>query len=276
MKYIDTKTQESLKQGVITFLDITEEELMQLFEAIFFESAKEPWKMVEGYVNNITFDESLEYIQMFHLSRRLNGTDFHSNSNLEHLLITNSPISEFLKKYNLSFKQGDNHIDMYYKSKKVDLNDEYYIGPGNMSYIRSRLGFYEVQDYCVNGFAFRNNLEKNDYYSNLSRCPELIERLADFFELKNMIKDYYNNSRYYCFEYLIPMSEIIFDMNDAPKTNQEKTIELLVRSVLRLYDEWSDDLFGLRENLILRLDDKADVKQEWFVGLEELEEKRKD
>jgi hypothetical protein len=52
-----------------------------------------------------------------------------------------------------------------------------------------------------------------------------------------MSSDYYNNSKYYCIEYLIPMSDVIFDMNYPPKTASEKTVEFLHQAILRLYDE---------------------------------------
>ncbi len=38
-----------------------------------------------------------------------------------------------------------------------------------------------------------------------------------------MIDDYINNSNYYCFEYLIPISNVIFDGYDSCITNLDKT-----------------------------------------------------
>jgi len=270
VKYLDTKTQTSLRKGVNAFLDISEDELIEIFETL--NSEEDTWKWVEDYINSIVIDDTLDYIQMFHLSRRLNGTDLFQNNNLEQLLLTPSPIAYFFKKYDLTFKQGDDHIDMYYKDKLCNLTDEVFFGQGNKSYLRTRLGYKTVKDYCVNGFAFRSYLERNSYFRTLSECPELVTRIADFLEIENMINDYHNNSRNYCLEYLIPMSEIIFDMNNAPKTNQEKTIELLTRSVMRLYAEWDNYDFGHGENLILRLDDRVCVKKEWFIAAEELED----
>lgn len=37
-----------------------------------------------------------------------------------------------------------------------------------------------------------------------------------------MAREYYENSKYYCIEYLIPLSEVIFDMNYPPDSIQEK------------------------------------------------------
>lgn len=85
-----------------------------------------------------------------------------------------------------------------------------------------------------------------------------------------MSSDYYNNSKYYCIEYLIPMSDLIFDMNYPLKTASEKTVEFLHQAILRLYDEWKGSSFVCDDNLILRLSDDACINPEWFVKAEEL------
>ena len=88
--------------------------------------------------------------------------------------------------------------------------------------------------------------------------------------IQEMSTDYYNNSKYYCIEYLIPMSDVIFDMAYPPETVEEKTAEFLQQAILRLYDEWKRSSFVCDDNLILRLSDDACIKPEWFVEAEEL------
>lgn len=224
MKYIDTKTQTSLKHGVMDFLNLTECEMEQIFESIYYDTEKEPWEWVQDFLTNYISDEKLEYLQMFHLSRRLDGTDIKINNNLQKLLIEETPISKFLKKYNITFKKGDNHIDIFLDNKLQVLDDEYGNGRGNVYYLRWRLGYNEEQDYCVNGFAFRSYLEKNDYFRRLSRCPELIDNLERIMGINGMCEDYYDNSKYYCIEYLIPIKDIIFDINNPPITEDDKTV----------------------------------------------------
>lgn len=85
-----------------------------------------------------------------------------------------------------------------------------------------------------------------------------------------MCADYYSNSKYYCIEYLIPMSEVIFDMGNPPETGCEKTVEFLKQAILRLYNEWLGSSFICDENLILRLPDDECIESEWFVNAEEL------
>lgn len=207
---------------------------------------------------------------MFHLSRRLNGTDLRENNNLEQILLEDTSISKFFKKHNVTFEKGEGHINMFYKGELQPLDNEFKYDGGNIYYVRSRLGYNTAQDYCVNGFAFRSYLEKNNYYNVLSSGPEIMQNIEWLLGINGMISDYCNNSKYYCMEYLIPLLEVIFDINNPPKTDCEKTVEFLKQAILRLYDEWIESSFICDENLILRLSDDAHIKSEWFVEIEEL------
>ena len=88
--------------------------------------------------------------------------------------------------------------------------------------------------------------------------------------IDGMAREYYENSKYYCIEYLIPLSEVIFDINYPPDSIQEKTRVFLEKAILRLYDNWRDGSFVCDDNLILRLSDDAEIKPEWFVNAEQL------
>lgn len=104
MIYIDTRDQLSLKHGVMEFLNVTEEELELVFETI--DSVDEdPYDWVKKYLEDYGIDSPLEYIQMFHLTRRLNGTDLRTNNNLERLLLCKTPLSDFFKRYDVTFKK---------------------------------------------------------------------------------------------------------------------------------------------------------------------------
>ena len=270
MKYIDARTQNSLKVGIMEFLNLSAGEMKQTFISIYEDTEKEPWQWVRDFLSDYVVDEALEYIQMFHLSRRLNGTDLKANNNLEQLLLEESPLSNLFKKYKVTFKPSEGHIDLYYKEKQQPLDNEFRYDGGNIYYLKSRLGYNKVQDYCVNGFAFRSYLEKNYYFSSLSKCPEIVDNIESLLNIHGMSTDYYNNSKYYCIEYLIPISQVIFDMTNPPETDCEKTVEFLGQAILRLYDEWRGSSFICDDNLILRLSDNACVNSEWFVRAEKL------
>ena len=76
MIYIDARDPLSLKQGVIDFLNLTEKELEQVFATIdSVEGNFYDW--VKSFLEDYGIDLPLDSIQMFHLTRRLNGTDLH-------------------------------------------------------------------------------------------------------------------------------------------------------------------------------------------------------
>ena len=106
MKYIDARTQESLKQGIMEFLNLSASEMIQIFMSIYEDTEKEPWEWVSDFLSDNMVDEVLEHIQMFHLSRRLEGTDPKKNNNLEQLLLEDSPLSNFFKKYKITFNRA--------------------------------------------------------------------------------------------------------------------------------------------------------------------------
>ena len=87
MKYIDATTQKSLKKGVMELLNISVGEMTQMFMSIYEDTEKEPWEWVIDFLYDYVINETIEYIQMFHLSRRLDGTDIKANNNLQQLLI---------------------------------------------------------------------------------------------------------------------------------------------------------------------------------------------
>ena len=107
---------------------------------------EDPYDWTKSFLEEYGIDSSLDSIQMFHLTRRLNGTDLMTNNNLEQLLMGETPVSEFFKRYDVTFKKRDGHMEMYYKGYLQPLDDEFYSGPGNMAYIKSRLGYFDAQD----------------------------------------------------------------------------------------------------------------------------------
>lgn len=101
MIYIDARDPLSLKQGVIDFLDLTEKELEQVFATMdSVEGNLYDW--VKSFLEDYGIDLPLDSIQMFHLTRRLNGTDLTSNNNLEQLLLGETTLSDFFKRYDVT------------------------------------------------------------------------------------------------------------------------------------------------------------------------------
>ena len=168
------------------------------------------------------------------------------------------------KKEVLSITVGDNESSKYWLSVLNELKNR---------------GVKDILIICADGLsgikeAIAAAFPKTEYqrciFSSLSSCPELVGNIESLLGIRGMVTDYYDNSKYYCIEYLIPMSDVIFDMGNPPETDYEKTVEFLKQAILRLYDEWVGSSFICDENLILRLSDDANIKPEWFVMAEEL------
>ncbi|MCJ0597974.1 hypothetical protein MMJ46_12045, partial [Enterococcus cecorum] len=132
MKYIDAVNHESLEKGIMKLLNVTRKELNSIYNSIYYDIEKDPWQWIEDFIEDCVVDESLEYIQMYHLSRRLNGSDLRSNNNLDQLLLEETPISEFFKKYGVVFVKGNGHIDMYFNGKLQLLDDKLRYSNGNI------------------------------------------------------------------------------------------------------------------------------------------------
>lgn len=259
MRYLNTQSDALLKESVMCYFDKTKEEINQILDSILYSNniEDETDKIVENYAKT-----ELDYIQMYHLSRRLNGTDLSECNNLKNLLLKDSELSKFFEKYEITFRKHENYIDIFYKNMLIDLNDEKYED------YQSNIKFRLKEDYCINGFAFRENLKDDDYYLTLRHYgPEIVYSVQNLLNVDNMICDYKHNSQYYCIEYLIPISKIIFDGNETCVNDLDKTKFLLKESIKRLCNV---RICKQSENLVLRLPDNEDVHQEWYVSTENL------
>ena len=132
----------------------------------------------------------------------------------------------------------------------------------DVCYLRSRLGYNSGrEDFCFNGFAFRDLLMKNQYTRQLQDCPEILECLESYLRIKGLAKDYAEKSVYYCFMYRFPVRCVIFDGKDD-LTVEEKQLHLLNQVAYRLYQYSGDSRYLYdHDNPILRLkdDDNASV-----------------
>lgn len=269
MQYINTKCDRSLKHDILKFLNISCSELNNFFEHIKNDSVN-----LDTYICNFISDfdilDSLEYIKMFHLSRRLNDADLTKCDNLISLLLEDSPLSRFFKEYSITFKLNTNHIDLYHNGnlKTPDINCK--CTGANIFRLMNRLGQSGHSDYCVNGFAFRQDLEENFYFGALNTCPELVSDISAFLEINKMICEYNARSKFYCIEYLIPISNIIFDNNSSLNTNHEKIQLFLEHALFRLYHKYAG-INSTGDNVIIRLSDHACINPKWFVHAETLE-----
>lgn len=269
--YIDTHNKDSMVRSVCEALRISE---FKLRDELYKMSKKandedEYHKKIDAFV-----DERLtcppNEILFFHLARRLHGTeDDVEGRNLADLLTTESAFSKVMRKARIEFIKGRQHIDVFYKGKIVDWNT---CCKGNSSYMKLRLGYIKGrEDYCFNGFAFKDLLYRNNYAKELFYLPEFLSNLINCLDCESVRKYYVKNSKYYCYEYKIPLEYVMFD-NDDTYSYEQKQKYLIKCTLLRIDQYWTSDTRYMfdHDNPVLRLGDNFTLPAEYFVSREEI------
>ena len=274
--YIDTHTKNSMEKSICEYLGVTEDVLYGLFEYAGSEAQQD--KYLDGDKLNRVFDEFIvEYlpqnpideILFFHLGRRLNsvGNNYKGN-NLFDLLSTNNEMTIFLKEHEVEFSVCDGHLELIYRGEKISLSDTF---KEHVPYLRWRLGYVpERIDFCFNGFMLKDLLYRNNYARELYDVPEFIGVLATFLKRRDIGTDYFDNSKYYCFEYCLPLEKVMFDERDN-LTEDEKKKYLLNQVLNRLYEYHTHDIRYMfdHENPMIRLTDSDTMEEKYYIGKEE-------
>lgn len=270
--YIDTHTKEKMEHSICEYLGITTDDLGELFQKISIEAQSDGYfngyksrEIVKKYISNHNTGAIINEVLFFHLARRLNsGIDDPTGYNLKELLTTQTVLSLFLKKHGVEFYEVENHLELYYKGEKISLDDTYL---SHVPYLRARLGYNKGrEDYCFNGFAFKDLLYRNAYARELEDVPEFVGTLATFLQNKMIGTDYYHNSTYYCYEYRVPLEKIMFDDNEKLQLN-EKRQYLLYQVIYRLYEYAGTSIRYMfdHDNPILRLADTDTMEPQFFA-----------
>ena len=275
--YIDTHTRETMQLSICKFLRVTSEDLATLFDQVYHEAQNGVYfdgykfnEIVNGFINSHHTDDVIDKILFFHLAKRLNtAQEDVVGYNLEWLLTNQTALSSFLKQYGVEFRKNGEHIEMFDQGNRISLEDTF---RSNVPYLRNRLGYNKGhEDYCFNGFAFKDLLLKNSYARELEDVPEFVGILATFLKKRALGTDYYQNSTYYCYEYCAPLEMVMFDNNDKLLLD-EKRQYLLQQVLSRLYEyEKGDHRYMTdHDNPIIRLSDTDVMSAEFFVSKEEI------
>lgn len=250
-------------------------ELYQYIEAAADSAVEGQWcfnqdlfdKAMEDFYSDMIEQELPDEILFFHLSRRLKGSENEISYNLQELLTSNNSFSEFLNAHQITFRKGaGNRIILCYRDRQISLENTM---STDVCYLRSRLGYNSGrEDFCFNGFAFRDLLMKNQYTRQLQDCPEILERLESYLRIKGLAKEYAEKSEYYCFMYRFPIGCVIFDGKDD-LTVEEKQLHLLNQVAYRLYQYSGDSRYLYdHDNPILRLKDDDNASVDCLVSTE--------
>ena len=276
--YIDTHTKETMENSICSYLGVTLDDLCDLFERAGGEAQQE-W-YIDGdklngifnsfIVTHISDNPIIDKVLFFHLSRRLNiNEDCNIGNNLFDLLSTENQMTSFLKEHDVEFMVSEHHLNLIYKGNEISLED---INQEYVPYLRWRLGHNKGRiDFCFNGFLLKDLLYRNSYARELYDVPEFIGNLATFLKRRDIVTDYFERSRYYCFEYGVPLEKIMFDDNEK-LDDEEKRIHLLNQILNRLYEYHTSDIRYMfdHENPIIRLTDSDTMDEKYYITKEEI------
>lgn len=272
--YIDTHSYDTMLKGACDYFNVTSLELLNFFittaDICIHEKCCNGDLLndeIDKFIKQNTPKQNIDKILFFHLGRRLNSGDTIGGNNLYELLTNETPLSNFLAKHNVTFSIKDGHLEINENGMQVSLENTF---ESKVCYLRSRLG-YNVgrEDFCFNGFAFKDLIYKNHYAINLYQGPEFITQLSSLLKRSDIENDYFDNSTYYCFEYLVPLELILFDNSD--KLNQgEKVIYFLEQLLMRLfeYTRTNSEYMFDDDNPILRLADNVNMPNEYYCNRE--------
>lgn len=270
--YIDTHSRITMMRSICSYLNVSIYDLYYLFNnAKKIKDVDEIHSIFKKFLNDHITNVIIDEVLFFHLSRRLNNdNDCNIANNLFDLLSTENSITLFLKEHQIEFSPCNNkYLKLIYKGKEIPLDQ---MSKFPVKYIKKRLGYFEdYLDFCVNGFLLRDLLCYNEYKSKLIKAPEFIISLSYLLEDTSIETDYTKNSKFYCFEYLVPLKNIVFDGKDN-LDSQEKLIYLLINVLDRLYKHHTSykNINDDDNNPIIRLSDKDTMKKEYFLKKEEI------
>ena len=275
--YIDTHTKDTMEKAICSYLGVTLQDLSVLFNLAGNEAQQD--KFLDGDKLNDIFNsfikahmpnKELDEVLFFHLSRRLNtASDCNVGNNLFELLSTENAMTLFLKEHDVEFVVCDKHLNLIYKGKEISLDDT---NKEHIPYLRWRLGHNANRiDFCINGFLLKDLLYRNSYARELYDVPEFIGVLATFLKRRDIGTDYFDNSKYYCFEYCLPLAKVMFDEKDS--LDEEQKVKYLLNQILnRLYEYHTHDIRYMfdQENPIIRLTDNDTMDEQYYISKEEI------
>ena len=268
--YIDTHTKKAMEESIYKYLGIDEKVLCNIFDKAYNSDYDSLETIFSDFIYKYIKKNSVDEILFFHFSRRLNSeNDDFRGYNLYDLLLNDTVVSSFLKKYDIIFKKGEKHLELFHRGKLETFEN---VHGGNESNVKWRMGYYEGrEDYCFNGFAFKDLLYKNSYARSLYWGPEFLNQMLQVIGREDVLEEYIKNSKYYCLGYKIPIEKVIFDRYDTLSLEGKKN-RIVLEVLRRLYDYYVTNISYMydEENHCLRLQDDDTMDNKYLVFKEEI------
>lgn len=265
--YINTRSKDCIEESLCQILNISINKLYSIIEECYnlFQRDHHVFVIDDQFDFFYRFIEKyqvkdIDKVLLIHLSRRLKNDKDNQGYSFVNILIENTFLSEFFKRYGITF-QYDKRINMYVNDKEI------YLDHDNKSYsyyyLRNRFG-YHYQDFNFKGYMFGDNLENSEIYNLHKEGPEFFGYLFLFTD-DQLIDDFYRQSDYYKFEYLVPIDMINFE-DDKIVSNVEKQRHIIVSCLQRLYNYVYDPSMNLYENKVMYIEDDKTLSDSFLIN----------
>ncbi|WP_129739100.1 hypothetical protein [Massilimicrobiota timonensis] len=225
----------------------------------------------ERFRNDVDFlikekREEVTEIYAYHLARLISVPK--KLYPLKELLTTHNDLTDFLSQHRIYFREKNNELILYINDREIKREE---IQSSNR-HLFTRIGYYDnVQgDYCINGFAFFNDIKNNsdDYYLSLINGPEILFDLDIYINEKTGVKsdlcqEYMKRTDYYSVVFKAPLSEIIFDGKDNI-IKEEKEHYFLQIALYNLYCFYHSKSY---KNIGIRLDNEKSIEVDHCIHI---------
>lgn len=263
--YINTRSYQDMMQSVCEVLNINNNQLDDLLEGCYqrfqvnhpvFILDNQYHYFLDYIKDHLVVD--IDEILFVHLARRLNTDSDNNGYSLIDVLVNDTALSNFLKKYGLTFKY-EQYIRMFKDNVEIDLFDDNEIS----NYLRYRFG-YIINDFSIKGYVFMDALKNNDNYDLIQWGPGFFEYICLFVD-DDFIDDFIEHSKLYKFEYLVPTDKIWFE-NYEELNYKEKQYHLIVKVLQRLYaDKYEKNVFD-DDNPVIGIKDNISLKEDLLIS----------
>lgn len=263
-----------MEESIYNIFNISAGEIHDYFEKLKSEAvvgkiingdlvSKRIDEFIDTHMSNTCIDE----LPFYHLTRRLRySVNNCEGKNLFELLTTKNEYSLFLKKHEITFKLNSNKLDLFYNGRLIDLTNTDDI---KINYLRGRLGHDSIKgDYTFNGLMFKDSILEHYYGQILKQGSEFLIMLSQFLNDQDLVTNFYNDSDYYCFKYIIPIDMVIFD------EQEESFIESNQHYLLKEVLTWLFEYYRGKENIApnlqstLRLKDNYNLEEKYYESKE--------
>lgn len=230
--YLDTTTFENTRRCVAKCIGMEPDTLSYKLSAIRQSPRNQDAVFIEHEFEKLLqlhpIAKPIDEVLMFHLSRRLKGSD-KSCRNLHDLLLGSSAVSCFLQQYEIAFRSENDNLHLIYQNQELDIPSS--------EHLACRFGISgEPGDYCVNGFAFRSTIKNSPYYMQLCNGPEFLIELCEFLNRPDILDEYQKNSTYLCIPYMCSIKDVFFDIGNTRSQGCSRDLVLQALKYLSLGD----------------------------------------